>query len=366
MPTKFKVIPVSPDISIMDPDTKWAQNRIEYPEHAAYKALVESVSLWGKCFATLVFTVKFSLLLLKRIISYERIPKHIRDAVTVKERCQFLWAAVRNMFNIRKPSSALFSDPIVLESLEKNGCCVVQLDEASLGLLDAQSGPYFRELRKQRSMNDDGERTFDESRFELSGIGSGRGLFEICEDMLSKSGILGAVSMYLGQRAGLVGLSPQINDKKDSFWRNIFLDLKLSENPKTAYFHRDASGGDIKAIIYLTDVFESNGPFSYVVGSHKLEISRFDNLICEANDFNLSSTDLDARKKFAALPSKLQQKGSFGNDLSDESPLSLDICSSTWAITGKKGTLVLFDTKGIHRGGMVESGERRVLTAVLG
>ncbi|RYD24834.1 MAG: hypothetical protein EOP89_10510 [Lysobacteraceae bacterium] len=96
-------------------------------------------------------------------------------------------------------------------------------------------------------------------------------------------------------------------------------------------------------------------------------ISRVDDLLCEANDHNgLAATDLSARRRFAALPAKLRQKGSFGNDLPDDQPESGRIVASTWEITGPKGSIVAFDTKGIHRGGMVEEGQRRVITCVLG
>ena len=80
----------------------------------------------------------------------------------------------------------------------------------------------------------------------------------------------------------------------------------------------------------------------------------------------MSGTDLEARKGFAALPRPLRRKCSFGNDLTDEDPVADRILRSEWSITGGRGTIVLFDTKGFHRGGMVQQGERVVLTCVLG
>jgi hypothetical protein len=137
--------------------------------------------------------------------------------------------------------------------------------------------------------------------------------------------------------------------------------------PKAAYFHRDASGGDLKAIFYMSDVYDQNGPFTYSIGSHNISISRFDDYTCETNDSSgFSSTSISSRIKFSMLPSWLRQKGSFGNDLIDNSFLSKSIIDSAWSITSGKGSIVLFDTKGIHRGGMVREGERYVLTCVIG
>jgi hypothetical protein len=87
----------------------------------------------------------------------------------------------------------------------------------------------------------------------------------------------------------------------------------------------------------------------------------------EANDSNgLSGTGLENRRSFAALPAAWRQKGAFGNDVLDDTSLANAIQAGLWAINGKKGSIVMFDTKGVHRGGMVLSGERRVITCVLG
>lgn len=123
----------------------------------------------------------------------------------------------------------------------------------------------------------------------------------------------------------------------------------------------------MKVIFYMSDVSVENGPFNYSVGSHKIEMSRFNDYICEANDSNgLAGTHKDARKVFMALPRKFRQKGTFGNDLSDTSKISQKILNSNFEVTASAGTFVVFDTKGIHRGGCVTNGERRVITCVVG
>jgi ectoine hydroxylase-related dioxygenase (phytanoyl-CoA dioxygenase family) len=193
-------------------------------------------------------------------------------------------------------------------------------------------------------------------------------LFDAAQALLEEAGVIAAASEYLGRRARVIDVNPQINDRTDSFWRDIFPDqLDGKKLPKTAYFHRDASGGDLKAIIYMVPVTERNGPFGYVVGSHRLDMSALDNFICEANDHNgLSDTAPDARRRFASLPKRFRQKGAFGNDLPDDCAASRELLRAAWAVTGPKGSIVLFDTKGTHRGGMVEAGERHVITCVIG
>jgi hypothetical protein len=231
--------------------------------------------------------------------------------------------------------------------------------------LEAVAAGQFEALAARRGRAN-GKRQFEESRGQASRLEQGP-LFDAIETILRESGVMAAADAYLGRPARLIDVNPQINDVTDSFWRDIFPDTELGELPATAYCHRDASGGDLKAIIYLSDVGGRNGPFSYVLGSNRIRISRLDDLICEANDSNgLGATDPAARRRFAALPKKLRQKGAFGNDLTPASPLSEDIKAGLWSIEAPRGSIVLFDTKGIHRGGMVVEGERRVVTCVIG
>ena len=110
-------------------------------------------------------------------------------------------------------------------------------------------------------------------------------------------------------------MNPQINDSTDDFWQRIFVDQPSAEHP-AAYFHKDASGGDIKATIYLSDVDKGAGPFSYVIGSHRCHQSALGNWIEEANDQSgLSATNAVSRRRFSALPKSLRRKCAFGNDL---------------------------------------------------
>ncbi|RYF99496.1 MAG: hypothetical protein EON94_11235 [Caulobacteraceae bacterium] len=231
--------------------------------------------------------------------------------------------------------------------------------------LQAISQPEFDRLAARRGASN-GQRNFEESRGQASRAAQ-RELFDTIEATLREAGIFDVASAYLGRKTRLVDVNPQINDTSDTFWRDIFPDTELAAIPPTAYCHRDASGGDLKAIFYMTPVDARRGPFSYVVGSNRMHISRLDDLICEANDSNgLAGTDPRSRALFAALPARLRQKGSFGNDLNPDSDLGREIGAGLWSVTADAGSIVLFDTKGIHRGGMVEEGERRVITCVIG
>ncbi len=339
---------------------RWSADAVDYARHPAYRDLARGAG--AKVAATARYAAKFALLLAKRVIRYEMIPYEFRSATSLKERAGFVGAGLRNALGFGKGKAAAAPRDAALDAL---GVAVATMPAARFAELESLAAPHFDALAKRRGPKVN-RREFDESRATADRRQS-PALFAQIETILAESGLGAAASAYMGREARLIDVNPQINDPSDSFWLDIFPDIEGKPLPRTAYFHRDASGGDLKAIIYMTDVGSSNGPFTYAAGSNHMAISRLDDLLCEANDHNgLSGTDPASRARFAALPAKLRQKGSFGNDLDDASPLSEAIGKAAWEIEAPKGSIVLFDTKGIHRGGMVEQGERRVITCVLG
>ena len=357
---------IEPDQAIKPvSDIGWTPALVEYEKHAAYRELIDRAPLKLRLEALAIFGVSMAKLLLKRLIKYEFIPYDVRTDRSVGGRLRFAGAAFRNMVRGDARSRRLSAAEAEAGKIARHGIHVVTMPADRFAILEEASRIEFDRLAARRG-HSNGQRRFEESRGQASRAEQ-RELFDAIETTLREAGVLDVASAYLGRRAGLIDVNPQINDTSDTFWRDIFPDAELKTLPPTAYCHRDASGGDLKAIIYMTDVDDRTGPFSYVVGSNRMKIDRLDDLICEANDSNgLAGTDALSRARFAALPAKLRQKGAFGNDLTPESALGREIGQGLWAVKAGKGSIVLFDTKGIHRGGMVEEGERRVITCVIG
>ena len=103
-------------------------------------------------------------------------------------------------------------------------------------------------------------------------------------------------------------------------------------------WHRDAFFSQYKAMVYLTDVTEKNGPFELLPGSHKL------------------STVLRGISK-AGL-------GHMQNRLSDSEVDRLETVLGTRRKTllGNAGSLIIFNSSTVHRGRPINCGERFALT----
>ncbi|MCH9734997.1 MAG: phytanoyl-CoA dioxygenase family protein [Actinomycetia bacterium] len=103
-------------------------------------------------------------------------------------------------------------------------------------------------------------------------------------------------------------------------------------------WHRDSFFNQFKAIVYLTDVTESNGPFEYITHSHVAQRKFSD---YRRYGIPLRTTrieDASASKLIAAEPGRHR------------------------IFTASMGTLILVDTTGMHRGMPLVGGERFALT----
>ena len=104
-------------------------------------------------------------------------------------------------------------------------------------------------------------------------------------------------------------------------------------------WHRDAFHFQFKAMVYLTDVTPQSGPFQFLSGSHRaLQVVR-DTIAGHLDGIPQSRiTEEQSQRLIAANPARLQ------------------------TFAAKRGTVILFDSSGIHRGAPIQSGERYALT----
>jgi len=339
---------------------------VDYAIHPAYENFIRRAGVRRRLSSILVFTRFFLIVAYKRLLSYELLPRELRKPKSFSAWVKLVAYRARTLtLGRRAPEAAPpgTAAAVLCERLEADGLAVFRLTGAELEAIDLASQGIFSYLRRRRG-GTEGVREFMESRVEAAHALHGQ-LYQAVDKAFESSGLMKAVGRYLGRSARLVDINPQINDRSDDFWSRVFDDLD-AEPPPAAYLHKDASGGDIKVMIYLSDVGPDNGPFSFVVGSHAERPGRIDDWIAETNDHSgMSSTARHSRAAFAALPRKLRQKCAFGNDIVDQ-VLSERLLRAEWKIEAPRGSVVAFDTKGFHRGGMVVSGERVVITCVLG
>jgi Phytanoyl-CoA dioxygenase (PhyH) len=117
------------------------------------------------------------------------------------------------------------------------------------------------------------------------------------------------------------------------------IDATSANNGSGDGWHRDAHDFQFKAILYLSDVSEPNGPFEYLPGSQLKWRAVFDTAIG-----NLPPAP-SSRYEPALIDKMLTR-----------SPFKIE------RYLGKAGTLLLVNTSGIHRGRPLRAGSRYALT----
>jgi hypothetical protein len=169
----------------------------------------------------------------------------------------------------------------------------------------------------------------------------------------------------------------QLSHDDEAWWKNCYSDVGLPTS-QTAYMHFDEDYCLIKAIMYLQPVGEHNSPFS-IIPKNKYEnhYSYSREVFFKKLDYATSSSippeykspyyrrqfkNEDLRKAFMKIPAPLRGSSHFGDDILDGTEASEWLLKNEIKITSDVGNCVVFaGGKAIHRGGMVEKGERWVI-----
>lgn len=219
-------------------------------------------------------------------------------------------------------------------------------------------------------------------REELS-VNSGpivRAMCEVLTQEFSALGVLDAVSAVTGVKHH-IGLACELSVPHATWWKNTIDSLQHS--PKTLYAHIDESISCPKAIVYLSDVTEQNGPTGCYPGAYEgmylnplQEIigkavcsvgTRFDSPLKDyySKSYHQSVNSEKFRRHFMRLPEHLRFNSHMGWDVLPGSELENKLSNSEVKMTGPAGTFIIFDgARLLHRGGLMDMGERIALQVV--
>lgn len=336
---------------------------IDYANHPAYRAR------GSRLVALARFTRGAVTALVRWLVDLEHLPKpssgEARRRWLVRNVLRLGLGAVRNNLRRLIPTTrvrALTGAAAgVAAALRQDGVYAYRLSREQKARLEELTRPWFDQLQPRVSA---GVEHFDDNRVWIDRQTSPE-VYAWFREMLDGAGVIAASSARLGRPVTVAHLIPQLNTPDTDFWTGQFVDVG-EPDPASNYCHVDTAWGIIKMIVYVGDVGQANGPFSYVRGSHRARDGFWGRLTRKANDYaGLSSTRPPARRLFAALPAGLQRKAAFGPDLRDDHPLAPALLEAETRFTTDTADAILFDPDGVHRGGMVQAGERRVVSVLL-
>lgn len=232
---------------------------------------------------------------------------------------------------------------------------------------------FFRENAKKGALK----------RADLS---SNRGatIRKICKELnlqFRELGVFDAMGAYWGKKFRVSGLALELSVPQSGWWQNHL--PSLVRGPHTLYAHFDESKSYPKAIVYLSDVDFRNGPTScYPNVYDNLNLNPLKELIGRvvgvvggskdsalnnyySKQYHQSVGSENFRKHFMRLPKEMRFNSHFGWDVMPESPLEKCLVEDEIKVIGGAGTFIVFDgSRLLHRGGLIESGERIALQVI--
>jgi hypothetical protein len=346
---------------------------IDYDSHPAYGRLFSRPSWRERLAAISTFSRSFLFVAVRRLVDYENVPLLSKESggklsLGFALRYLVMLARVRGNRFLRtltgQRKAAAPASPLLLRRLRADGVACLRFSAEEIAAIRAATAPGFVKIDERRASIPIEKRKFDDNVYWFARSRDAQ-VFATVEDIFRRYGILDTASAYLGRPVGVKHINPQINDEEYAFWKRQFPDTDVPD-ARTTYLHIDATYGMLKCAIYIHDIPTDGGPFCYVRGSHRAKIGWFEGMVRRTNDFcGFSGRKPEARRKFMALPHMLRMKADFGGDILDESPESKLLMDGHFAITSDHGNCVLFDGHGIHRGGMVNKGERRCVFILL-
>ncbi len=203
----------------------------------------------------------------------------------------------------------------------------------------------------------------------------------IVQRELAANGVLDAMSNYMGTPCRVAGLAVELSVAGSDWWDVKYQEMEQS--PKTLYYHYDETRSAPKAIVYLSDVEPSSGPFQWIHRSWTVvRPSGLQSLVGRAivglgrdpssslygtysHVYHQPFGDAKFREDFACLPRQFQFNSHFGWDVVPGSHLEESLLDLERSLVGCAGSGVAFDgSRLLHRGGLVDSGDRVALQIV--
>ena len=261
-----------------------------------------------------------------------------------------------------------YAEPVG-ETLVREGVTTVQIDDAALAPIERAASSVLdlisRQLEETRAS---GERIKYKTAHHGVGAESHPELWAAIERAMQGAGALAVTAAYFGAPAAKVLSAGVLLNRPDQDWAvRLFRDMDAPA-PPTAGFHIDSNGKCfVKAVLYLSDVGPDQGPFGMVPGSHRWDEASEQRIYRRAFDkSDLVIRSAKKRRMFLSLPPEMQVKAEFGGDMLADSPEAKALLEQELVATGPRGQLNLFDPEGVHRGGNVRQGERRVVLITMG
>jgi hypothetical protein len=181
-------------------------------------------------------------------------------------------------------------------------------------------------------------------------------VYKLVQKIFDKLQVLEVGGAYVKRPLRIKRLYVQLNNATETRQRYGVIDENGIPERKSDYWHIDSDiWPNFKSLIYLNDVGIDEGPMRYIPGTHR-DLDAFETVVRKTNDSLKLST-----AQFLGLPDPLRMHALFGPYMKGDEPEVQALLEREVACCGNGGDVVLFDNNGVHRGGFVRKGSRRIM-----
>ena len=262
----------------------------------------------------------------------------------------------------------------VESEMDKNSFFVTNISNKSLNILNKLA--LFNKKKFQKKA---GEGFLKREDLQINSGLIIKAIVFVLNNELKKNGVLNELENYMSGKYKVSGCSLELSHHKSNWWKSDY--NGKNESPKTLYYHYDETKKNPKAILYLSDVTQKNGPLKVspldseistplmnIIGRAIQYVGKKENSVLKKEYNHIYHKTFGCKKfreDFSCLPDDFQFNSHLGWDILPNSKLEKYILNNESEIVGEAGSLVVFDGANLlHRGGMVESGQRLALQIV--
>ena len=242
----------------------------------------------------------------------------------------------------------------IYEDLYENGLSTLNMD---IKKLQDMSAPHIEKLLSKKNWRPP--------------VGTMDRTWELDEDfilelnkMFEEKGILQAVTKYnKGKKLKVKRGILHVASPSDKYPEQFLYDCTTI--PKTINMHIDPKENVMKAMIYLNNVQDENGAFKYIEKSNRWIHEDVQYIFAKAISTGSYCHTKESRSAVFSLPSYLRVSSIFGRLLMDNDPMQKMLLDQERTVTSNDGNILVFDTAGIHNGGLCRKGNRYALQILM-
>ena len=256
------------------------------------------------------------------------------------------------------PSSELY------ESFDEHGCAGFKFDQDDLSKLKKACSSEVAELKKQPDRLTSPTKHDSYDRIKI--LGKEHLAFQLVDKLFTRYGVFDTVTKYNRNNTNLQLHTVALHIARPNDTHHYQTLSDVPGNPKTISFHMDPKFNVMKAILYLNDVDDDNGPFTTIPGSNRWFYPEFERVIGCGNSVGNYLSSPDHRTAMSIFPETMTKNVIVGKYLKDGSDASNLLLSKLHKYTSDQADCILFDpAQTIHRGGLCNKGERVNLQIIM-